>query len=73
MHDCKGWAEVTLKVRLKVSAQFNSNYRSGLEVLEQEAEDEVISLIPVEFEAEILDVTIRDYKLLDAEREVEND
>ena len=73
MHDCKGWAEVTLKVRLKVSAQFNSNYRSGLEVLEDEAEGELLSLLPTDLDVEVVDIEIKNYQLLDAEREVEND
>lgn len=73
MHDCKGDAEVTMRVRLKVSAQFNSNYRSGIEVLEDEACDTVISLLPQEFGVEILDVTVTNYELTDAEREVEDE
>lgn len=38
MHDCKGDAEITLKIRmLGVKGQFNSNYIGGIEFLEDEA------------------------------------
>ena len=74
MHDCKGDAEVTLKVRIKgLMSQFNSNYKSGIEVLEDEAENEVVHLLPADWKVEVLDVDIKNYELTDAEREVEHD
>ena len=73
MHDCQGMAEVTLKVRFRVKAQFNSNYRSGIEVLEQEAEDELFAILPSGLEPKVLDVSITDYEHKDSEREVENE
>lgn len=74
MHDCKGDAEITLKIRIKgLRSQFNSNYKSGIEVLEDEACDTVINLLPQEFQVEVLDVDIKNYELTDQEREVEHD
>lgn len=74
MHDCNGDAEVTIRVKIKgLKAQFNSNYKSGIEVLEDEACDTVISLLPQEFQVEVLDVAVTNYELTDAEREVEHD
>ena len=73
MHDCQGMAEVTVRVKLRVKAQFNSNYRSGIEVLEDEACDEVMALLPVDLKADVLDVTIFNYEHKTAEREVEDE
>jgi len=74
MHDCKGDAEVTLRIKIKnLKAQFNSNYRSGIEVLEDEACDTIIGLLPQEFGVEVLDVAITNYEHKTAEREVENE
>lgn len=74
MHDCKGDAEIMLKIRINgLRSQFNSNYKSGIEVLEDEACDTVINLLPQEFQVEVLDVDIKNYELTDQEREVEHD
>ena len=74
MHDCKGDAEITLKVRIKgLMSQFNSNYKSGIEVLEDEACDVLINLLPHDFKVEVIDVEITNYEHTTAEREVENE
>jgi hypothetical protein len=74
MHECKGIATITLKiVRVPISGQFNSNYKGGIEVLEEEAQEMVASLLPSDFELEFLDVTISDYEHKTLEREVEDD
>ena len=74
MHDCQGMADVTVRIRIpKVTAQFNSNYKSGIEVLEDEAVEEIIQMLPQEYKIEVEDVVISDYQLLDAERGVENE
>lgn len=74
MHECKGDAEITLKIMIKgLTSQFNSNYKSGIEVLEDEVCDTVINLLPQEFHVEVLDVDVTNYELTDQEREVEHD
>ena len=74
MHECRGKAEVVIRIKgLRVGAQFNSNYKSGVEVLEDEACSEVLSLLPNDVRVEIEDVIVTDYQLLDAEREVEHE
>jgi hypothetical protein len=73
MHDCQGDAEITVKIKFKTKGQFNSNYRGGIEVLEDFACDELVSLLPGDFGVEILDVSITNYELKDQEREVEHD
>jgi hypothetical protein len=74
VHDCQGDAEITLKIKIKrLKGQFNSNYRSGIEVLEDEACDAVINLLPQDFEVEVLDVAVSNYEHQTAEREVDNE
>lgn len=57
----------------KVTSQFNSNYRSGIEVLEDEAVEEFLTFLPKEWGVDIRDVEILDYQLKDKEREAENE
>ena len=73
MHDCQGMADVTVKVKLRVKVQVNFNYRSGIEVLEDEACDEIMALLPVDLKADVLDVNITNYEHKTAEREVEDE
>jgi hypothetical protein len=73
VHDCAGDAEITVRLKLKVKAQFNTNYRSGIEVLEDEAVEEMIALLPRSFGVEVLDVSITNYEHKTAEREVEDE
>jgi hypothetical protein len=74
MHDCKGDAEVTMRIRIiGLKAQFNSNYKGGIEVLEDEVCDTIIGLLPQEFGVEVLDVAITNYEHKCSEREVENE
>jgi uncharacterized protein YeeX (DUF496 family) len=74
MHDCQGTADVVVRIRIPVvRAQFNSNYKSGIEVLEDEAVEEIVQLLPQDYKVEVEDVVISDYELKDAEREYEND
>jgi hypothetical protein len=73
MHDCKGYATVKLVVRFPVSGQFNINYKSGVEVLEDEACDELIGFLPQEYNVEVEDVTITNYEHSTAEREVDRE
>jgi hypothetical protein len=74
MHDCRGGATILVSIFIpKVTGQFNSNYKSGIEVLEDCAVDELLTLLPQEFGVDVRDVTIEDYQLMDAEKEVDNE
>lgn len=74
MHECKGLATITLKlVRVPICGQFNSNYKGGIEILEEEAQEMVMSLLPSDFNVEIVDVEIDNYEHKTLEREVDCD
>jgi len=74
MHDCKGDVEILVRVRLKgVTAQFNSNYRSGKEVLEDEAVDIFLNDFPENWEVDVRDVFVTGYEQTPQEREVERE
>lgn len=74
MHECEGMATITVEIRIpKVRSQFNSNYRSGIEVVEDAAVEELLTVIPKEWGVEVKDVVISDYQHSSQEREVEHD
>jgi hypothetical protein len=73
MHTCRG--NGTIKFVLKkvpIETAFSKNYRSGIEELEDALVEMVLSFLPAEFKAEVEDVVIEDYQLLDKEVERED-
>lgn len=73
MHECKGMAKIKLTIKFPISGQFNSNYKSGIEVLEDAAVEGLLTFLPQDFKVEIEDVEISGYEHTTQEREVEND
>lgn len=74
MHECKGSARLVVVIKVpKVESQFNSNYKSGIEVLEDAVAQEFVGMLPAEWLVEFEDIEITNYEHKQAEREVEND
>jgi hypothetical protein len=65
MHEFKGKAVVKLTVEVPVLGQFNENYRSGEEELEEQAIKDLLLYIPADFKVSVLDVETKEYELLD--------
>jgi hypothetical protein len=65
MHECRGKATIKLEVVLPIRGQFNGNYRSGEEELEDQSVEALLSYLPTDLAVEIIDVQISDYELLE--------
>ena len=72
MTRCKGEVEVTVRFMIKVTGEFNGNYKSGREVLEQIAHDEAVDLMPRKCGELEIEVDCGDYEVL-GEEEPDND
>jgi len=73
MKDCKGTAEVMIRIKLSVSAQVNTRYADGRDVLSKEAEDCMYDMIPKDIDMEVVDVRITNYEQTSSEREAEDE
>jgi hypothetical protein len=65
MHEFKGKAVIKLTVEVPVQGQFNSNYRSGEEELEEQAMQDLMMYLPNEYKVDVLSVDTKSYELLD--------